>query len=138
MKPSKKKLFWISALFLALGGLYLLDRSGWLVRTLKPQAVKALAQALGRPVEVAEVSGGVFGSVDLKGLKVAATGQPGLDYSLEVPKASLVFSLWDYFILRKSAPESVKRLDFDDPRLLLILPDEFEKMASGQQGLPLA
>ncbi len=127
MKRARKALIWLggaACLLLAAG--WALDRSGYLVRALKPQIVEALSKATGRAVEVKGVDGGLFGAVVLRevtlGPKPGEAGSLG-QASLEIAKATVSFSLWDYLVLRKPPMECLRRLDLESPLMKMGPPE---------------
>jgi hypothetical protein len=112
---------------------WILDKSGVFVRALRPQVVSALSQATGRQAKVASLEGGVFGSIVLNDLSLGYRDKPSaFDASVTVRKAVVRFSLWDFFVLKKDAFQSLRSLKLDSPQIdLRILP-----LAAGDRPLP--
>src|SRR5260221_311028 len=114
MSMSRKRLF-LSITLGAFAALvltaWILDKSGVFVRALKPQVISALSQATGRKVKVASIEGGIFGAIVLKDLSLAFADKPAaFDAAVEVKKATVRFSLWDFFVLKKQAIDSLRSL----------------------------
>jgi len=113
-------------LFVLLGSLWLVSRSGMIANRFKPQVEAELSKALNRAVTVDRVEGGIFDRVILRDVRISARPRRPQSVDITIERVVVQYSLWDILVRKKPLADSLHQIEFIQPLL------EYERGPDGK------
>lgn len=120
-KGTKRKILFISLSIILLLGItaFILAKTGVFVKQFKNIIEIELTKALNREVTIEKIEGGVFDSIDLINVRVAAKKENNDGNIIVIEKVSVKYSLKDIIFNKKEIIDSLKGIELIRPSILL-------------------